>query len=112
MPTPRNWASTWKIHPVISIEHLEPVPNPDPFQREAPAPEATTDKRFPDDTDRYEVKRVLDSTVRCADRYRTPRTDYLIQWRGQRREEAEWVKERDAIGAEEAIDEFKRQRQQ
>ena len=34
------------------------------------------------------------------------------QWRGQAREEAEWVKERDAVGAEEAIDEYKRQQLQ
>lgn len=55
---------SWRIHPGVSIEHLEPAPSPDPFGRELANPEPTTDKRFPDDEDCHEVERVLDKRVR------------------------------------------------
>ncbi|KOS37056.1 hypothetical protein ACN38_g12169 [Penicillium nordicum] len=71
--------AAWKIHPVISIEHLEPAPSLDPFDREAPILETTTDEGFLSDIDRCEVERVLDWRTRHPGRYRTPRTNYLIQ---------------------------------
>ncbi|KAJ5181998.1 hypothetical protein N7449_012145 [Penicillium cf. viridicatum] len=101
---------TWKIYPVISVQHLEPAPSPDPFDREAADdPEPTYDERFPDDTDRHDVVAILDVRVRHR-RYRTPVTEYLIQWQGEPREQAQWVKERDAVGAEEKIAEFEERR--
>jgi hypothetical protein len=101
---------TWKVHPVISVQHLEPAPFPDPFEREPPQPSPTHDPRFPQDTDRHDVARVLDVRVRRLGRYRTPVKEYLIEWLGEAREEAQWVKERDAIGAEEKIAEFEERR--
>ncbi|KAK4869559.1 hypothetical protein LT330_005941 [Penicillium expansum] len=82
---------TWKIHPVISVQNLEPAPSLDPFGREPAEPEPTYDERFPDDDDRHDVAAVLDVCVRHLDRYRTPRKEYLIQWQGEPREQAQWV---------------------
>ena len=102
---------TWRIHPVISVQHLEPAPSPDPFNRELPQdPEPTYDDRFPDDMDRHDVAAVLDMRVRHPGRYRTPVKEYLIQWEGEPREQSQWVKERDAVGAEEKIREFEERR--
>ncbi|KAK4865001.1 hypothetical protein LT330_001624 [Penicillium expansum] len=102
---------TWRIHPVISVQHLEPAPFPDPFDREPPDdPPATHDDRFPDDHDRHDVAAVFDVRVRHVGRYRTPRKEYLIQWLGEAREQAQWVKEQDAVGAEEKIAEFEERR--
>ena len=71
---------TWEIHPVISTQHLEPAPNPDPFGREAQDPRATHDENFPQDTDRHDMAVVLDSRVhhRHLRRYYTPIREYLI----------------------------------
>lgn len=53
--------STWQIHPVISIEYLEPAPkNKDPFERsldKLPAVE------YDGATDHYLVERLLDRRV-------------------------------------------------
>ncbi|KAJ5507375.1 hypothetical protein N7527_009518 [Penicillium freii] len=95
------------IHPVISLQHLEPAPSPDPFDRELPQdPEPTYDERFPDDPDRHDVSAVLDMRVRHLGRCRTPVKEYLIQWEGEPREQCQWVKERNAVGAEQKIREF------
>lgn len=56
------------------------------------------------------MARVLDVRVRRLGRYRTPVKEYLIEWLGEAREEAQWVKERDSIGAEEKIAEFEERR--
>jgi hypothetical protein len=54
--------------------------------------------------------RLLDVCQRRLDRYRTICTDYLVQWKGQTLEQAEWVKERDAVGAEEKTKEIMERR--
>lgn len=63
---------SWRIHPAISVEHLEPAPSPDLFDREPADPEPTGDDRFPEDQDRHEVERVFDKRIRRLGRYRTP----------------------------------------
>ncbi|KAJ5398719.1 hypothetical protein N7465_009208 [Penicillium sp. CMV-2018d] len=81
------------------VQHLEPAPSPDPFDRELPQdPEPTYDERFPDDPDRHDVAAVLDMRVRHLGRYRTPVKEYLIQWEGEPREQSQWAKERNAAG--------------
>ncbi|KAJ6090307.1 hypothetical protein N7486_009122 [Penicillium sp. IBT 16267x] len=48
--------------------------------------------------------------VELRGRYRTPVTLYLIKWEGLGHEHDEWVRERDAVGAEELIQEFENDR--
>jgi hypothetical protein len=37
---------TWKVHPVISVQHLEPAPSPGSFNREPPEAHPTYDPRY------------------------------------------------------------------
>ncbi|KAJ5521257.1 hypothetical protein N7527_005372 [Penicillium freii] len=100
---------TRRVHPVISVQHLEP-PTPDPFDRELPNSQPTFDDHFPEETDRHDVAVVLDIRVRRLGRYGISRKEYLIQWQGEPREQAQRVKESDAVGAEEKVAEFEERR--
>lgn len=80
------------------------------FDRELPNSQPTFDDRFPEETNRHDVAVVLDMRVRRLGRYRTPRKEYFIQWQGEPREQAQWVKESDAVRAEEKIAEFEERR--
>jgi hypothetical protein len=105
-----------RIHPVISVAHLEPAPTgEDPWHRQYDDEHLpTTDERFPDDTV-YEVERILAKRVYNApgrpraDGSRRQITKYLIRWKGQSARTDSWVKEEDCIGCEEAIAEFEAQ---
>jgi hypothetical protein len=80
--------STWTIHPVISVAHLEPH-KPDPFNRESdpPPPEIVRDD---DDDDEghpeYEVEAIL------AKRYnkRKRRDEWRVKWKGYGPEQNTW----------------------
>ena len=103
-----------RIHPVISVAHLEPAPEgDDPWEREPTSNEhlPTTDERFPEDTV-YEVERILAKRVVNApgrprrDGTRQQITKYLIRWKDQSARYDCWVREEDCIGCEDAIKEF------
>ncbi|KAL1981340.1 hypothetical protein VTN96DRAFT_2781 [Rasamsonia emersonii] len=103
--------ATWRIHPVISVAHLEPAPKgPDPYGRTATEPGAVLDERFPEDTDRYEVEVILDKRTRCYGRSKTPTTHYLVRWKGYTAAGDQWLHERNLVGAEELIKEFEASR--
>lgn len=89
-----------------SVQHLEPAPFPDPFDRETQDLQPTFDERFPNETGRHDVAKVLDVRHRRLGRYRTPTKEYLTQLENIPIEKAERVKERDVVGAEEKITEF------
>ncbi|THC94471.1 hypothetical protein EYZ11_006036 [Aspergillus tanneri] len=95
-----------KIHPVISVAQLEPVPDPqsDPFGRAPACPPPVTDERFPDQIDRWEVERILNKRIVRIGRNRTPFTEYLVRWKGYSSEEDQWVRTKD-IAADELIEE-------
>ncbi|KAJ6102749.1 hypothetical protein N7486_005176 [Penicillium sp. IBT 16267x] len=94
----------------IDENHYLQISNDTP---DAPAPaEAvlTNDPRFPGDSDRYDVERVLDKKVYLCGRHRTPVMLYLIKWASLGHEHEEWVREQDAISAEELIQDFENSR--
>ncbi|OQD78469.1 hypothetical protein PENDEC_c001G07228 [Penicillium decumbens] len=104
---------SWRIHPVISIAHLEPAPSgDDPWNRQSDTVHTPTDDhRFPGET-RYDVEAILAKRVRPA-RGRAPAngprkmvTQYLIRWTGQSAKEDRWITAADAVGCEELIREF------
>lgn len=110
---PASWLKKG-IHPVISVAQLEPAPaGEDPWGRQQPDADLapTDDPRFPDE-ERYEVQEILDKEVRTS-RGR-PRNDgttktttwYLVRWVGQGAKRDEWVKEDDARGCEQLIQEY------
>ncbi|OCL02921.1 hypothetical protein AOQ84DRAFT_303776 [Glonium stellatum] len=83
--------SRWKIHPVISVEQLEPAPpDHDPFDRpidDHPAAIFT-------DEPQYRVERLLDRRARRYGRSKE-KTQYLVKWLGYGQEENTWVNEED-----------------
>lgn len=103
-----------RIHPVISVAHLEPAPaGDDPWGRQPLTGEhqPTSGERFPDDivyeVDRILAKRVVNAPGRPRrDGTRRQITKYLVRWKNQSARYDCWVKEEDCIGCEEAIREF------
>jgi hypothetical protein len=95
----------WKIHPVISVEHLEPAPAPsaDPFERPTPDhPPAIDDDAH---ADQWLVEKLLDRRIRRIGRYRKEITEYLVQWRGYGAEWNQWLREDDI--SDDSINEYK-----
>ncbi|GFF36224.1 hypothetical protein IFM61606_02753 [Aspergillus udagawae] len=97
-----------KIHPVLSLAHLEPAPNtPGPFHRELPKPPAVVDAEvYPDEDDIYEVERLLDKRTVRRGRKRTPYVEYLVRWKGYGPEDHQWVREDDLQGSPDLIEAF------
>jgi hypothetical protein len=91
----------WSIHDVFHTDLLTPyhetITHSTNYQR--PPPDLV------DSVEEYEVKKVLDS---C--RYgRGRKLQYLIKWEGYPDSDNQWVNWDDAVGAEDAIWEFKKQ---
>ncbi|SLM39130.1 Chromo domain/shadow [Lasallia pustulata] len=92
-----------RIHPVISVAHLEPCPDPakDPYNRPRPSnPPPVIDE--PREWKPYDVEKVLASRQR---RYRRGRsiTKYLVRWKGYGPEHDEWYGENLLDGCLETI---------
>lgn len=88
-----------KIHPVISVTHLEKCPQgKDPWGRDADEVHVpTNDERFPGET-RYEVDRILGEKVVDATG-RLPKSGvrkkirkFLVGWRGQSEKQDQWIR--------------------
>ena len=86
--------TTWRIHPVISIDQLEPAPEadkPDPFNR----PQNDQPAAIDENDGQFLVERLLDRRIRRVGRYRKEVTEYLVKWSGYGHEHNQWVKEDD-----------------
>ena len=101
-----NLPDHWKVHPVISVEHLEPAPAPsaDPFERPTPDhPPAIDDSAH---ADQWSVEKLIDRRTRRVGRYRKEVVEYLVQWTGYGPEWNQWIKEEDV--SDDLIREYKR----
>lgn len=101
---------TWKIHNVISVEHLEPAPKGiDPYNR--PIPDASTgpvpQEGDTDEYKSYEIEKILDKRQRRYGRGK-PRTEYLVRWKGYGAAYDTWYPEYALGDAQELVDEFNR----
>ncbi|KAF3025420.1 hypothetical protein E8E15_010198 [Penicillium rubens] len=80
MPALLESPPPWKIHPVISVQHLKPVPSTDPFAESSQSRKLrSTDvsERFSNDTDCHDVATILGTRFRYLGRYKTPKKEYL-----------------------------------
>lgn len=104
--------STWKIHLVLSVAHLEPAPaTPDLFHHELPKPPAVVDAEvYPGKDNIYKVERLLDKRTVQRGRKRTPYVEYLMRWKGYGLEDDQWVRKDDLQGSLELIEAFERNR--
>lgn len=99
--------STWNIHPVISVALLEPAPkDKDPFDRQLDEPGPTFDDRYPEDTDRYDIDRILARRTRPIGRNATLFTEYLVRWQGFNEAHDEWIRKEHLDGAEQLVNDF------
>jgi len=69
----------WKLHPVISAEHLEPAPAPNSDLFECPAPNHAQAIDDGDHSDQWAVKRLINRRVRRVGRYRKEVVTVLTQ---------------------------------
>jgi hypothetical protein len=97
---------TMKIHPVVSVAHLEPSPGKDPYERRhrSHPPAVQADIAGNEENDTFEIERLVrhrDVTT-GRKRYRT----YLVHWKGYESHWDRWYKEDALAGAKELMDEY------
>jgi Chromo (CHRromatin Organisation MOdifier) domain len=75
----------WRIHPVISIEHLEPAPNePDPYDRpinDGSDVEPITQEGDTEEWQSWEIEKLVDNRI-CKYGKGKPEVEYLVRWKG------------------------------
>jgi hypothetical protein len=71
-----EWLS---IHPVVSIDHIEPV-RPDPYNREIPGPGPIEDGK-------YIIERIVAKEIRSEPGYRSRQPWYLVKYMDYPKEE-------------------------
>jgi hypothetical protein len=96
----------WKIHPVISVTHLEPAPKVlDPFRRPRSDGQEPVDN-VEGDTDEwksYELERIVDH--RFYGRHR--KLEYLVKFKGWSNAHNDWYPEELLANAQELVDEYR-----
>ena len=75
-----------KIHPVVSIIHLEPALD-DPYKRAAPKPPPITI----DGEDRYIIDRILQKQLRKVAGKKDKIVHYKIRWQGYSAKDDQWI---------------------
>jgi hypothetical protein len=94
--------STWKIHPVISIAHLERH-HPDPYDRQlAPLPDIIQDTDEDSPHEEWEIEDVLRSRVTGKNK----RKEWRIKWKGFGSEHNTWEPLENLSNAADKIQEF------
>ena len=77
-----------RIHPVLSIEHLEPAPEGhDPYERPTPDHPGPVDNA----DDQYEVSRILRRRPVRRGRYGPRQVEYLVEWKGWEDSRPQWI---------------------
>jgi hypothetical protein len=86
--------SNMKIHPIISVAHLEPLPpGKDPFDRPHDDHPPPVEESNPDDEwQSYAIERFLDRRIRRYGRGKQI-VEYLVKWKGYGHECNEWYGE-------------------
>lgn len=85
-----NLPAHWKIHPVVSIQQLEPAPDePDPYNRVPyDNPPSVYVEGDTENDKSYEIERLLNKRV--IKRGRGESTQYLVRWKGYGPEDDRW----------------------
>jgi len=96
----------WRFHPVFSVAHLEPVPDPDkdPFKR--PRPDQPPPVFVEGDTDTnksWELEKVVDKRVTS-----TGLIKYLVKWKDYSTHENRWISAKDMGNAQELVEEYEK----
>ena len=94
-----------RIHPVISVAHLEPATNPDldPYYRPRPQLEHPLPVMV-DGEPEFDIERLLQK--RRVRRGRGWSTEYLVRWSGYGPEDDAWYNVKDLVNAAELVSKF------
>ena len=94
----------WKVHPVISIAHLEPY-RADVFNRPRPShPDAVYVEGDTDEYRSYVIEKLIDKSVQII--CRKPQIKYLVGWLGYGPEYDMWYPIENLQNAQELIEEY------
>jgi hypothetical protein len=74
---------------------------------ESPEPPAIHDEWYPEDSDRYEVDRIIAKRFIRKGRNRTRYLQYLVRWKGYSPMDDWWMDAKDLDRCEELINKFK-----
>jgi hypothetical protein len=95
---PKNW----KIHPVISVTHLEPAAH-DSYDRTTPVvPDVIHDEDG--SHEEWEVEEILRS--RWRDKKNKKHKQYYVKWKGYRPEDNQWLSSDDLKNSPTLVSEF------
>jgi transposase InsO family protein len=97
--------TAWRIHPVLSIAHLEPVPNPasDPYGRARPDHPPAVQVESGEDG-HFEIDRII--RKRDSKRGGKTKTEYLIRWKGYGPEDDSWFSKKDLANASDLVRDY------
>lgn len=95
---------TVKIHPVVSVAQLEPLPpKPDPYNRARPdAGNPPAVENEDSEAPSFEIERLLDRRIAG----RGNKLEYLVKWKGYGHEWNWWYKIKDLGAAQTLVDEY------
>lgn len=94
--------STMRVHPVVSIAHLDPAPKSDPYNREGPPPQPVRMEDGSDDS--WEIEALISRRDRVRRKKRI--REYLVRWKGFGPEEDRWYSVEDLQDAKELMAEY------
>ena len=98
--------ATMKIHPVVSLAHLEPHPGKDPYERthRSHPPAVEADIAGNEDDDTFEIERLIKHRDGGTGRQR--HRSYLVRWKGYESFWDRWYHEKDLSGAKDLVEEY------
>ena len=108
-----NISSTWKIHLVIFVIHLKPIPSEkNPYERKMKKPEPLKIEKN-DETNIYEMKKILIKRKVYIDQKRRRRahSEFRIKWTEWKNHHNQWMKRKDLNNCRKFFQKFEIQNQ-
>lgn len=97
----------WKIHPVVSVVHLERYHHDDPFQRKPEQPGPVHVDGDTEEYQSYEIDKIIAKrTLPVGKNKKKTKTQYLVKWKGYNDEWNTWMPAEQMDNAQELVRQF------